>query len=69
MSDEGKVVELGNLREAIENIEHAVFVEALIARKLVELGGAREDTALLFEDEVAEVAARVILEWKCSHGG
>jgi len=69
MSDERKVVELGCLRENIKNIEHAVFVEALIARKIVELGGTREDTILLFEDEAAEAVARAILEWKRSHGG
>ncbi len=64
----GKAVELSGLREAIEKIEYAVFVEALIARKLVEFGGTREDTGLLYEDEVAEVVARAILEWKRSHG-
>lgn len=48
----------------IEKIEHAVFVEALLARQLIRLGGSRDDTGLLYEQEVAEAVAKLLLEWK-----
>lgn len=54
---------------SISGIEHAVFVEAMIARKLIALGGIREDTSLLYDEEVAEAVARVILGWKFRVGG
>ena len=50
-------------------LENAIFVQGLIVRKLVELGGTFEDVGLLYEEDVAEVVARAIWEWKCSHGG